>query len=125
MGDGVPAVAQELNHTLVEKEVWVWTFGYRRSNAINWEFLCPFQGGRESKGLAAARSEVGGGGLNPTWAFAVEEPLLLGGVLPFPVFVRFEPKSKGSDQSSMVGVMVEECVREPLAPNCPPFVWRT
>ena len=61
MGGGVLAVAQELNHTLVEKEVWVWTFGYRCANAINWEFLCPFQGGRESKGLTAARSEVGGG----------------------------------------------------------------
>jgi len=124
LGGGVLAVAQELNHTLVEKEVWVWTLGHRRANAIDWEFLGPFQGGRESKGLMAARCEVGGGGLNPTWAFAMEELLLLGGVLPFPVLVRFEPKPKGGGQSSMGGVMVEDRAREPLAPNHPPFVRR-
>ena len=93
---------------MVEEEVWSWAFRHRGTDAIDWEFGDPFQGGRESKGLAAARGEVGGGGLNPTWAFAMVELLLLGGVLPFPVFVGFEPKPKGSDQSSMVGVMVED-----------------
>ncbi len=117
-------MAQELKHTLVEKEVWVWTLGHRRANAIDWELLGPFQGGRESKGLMAARCEVGGGGLNPTWAFAMEELLLLGVLLPFPVLVSFEPKPKGSAQSSLGGVTVEDRAREPLAPNHPPFVRR-